>query len=299
MNYILSDPLSSSECSCDFNNCFSCVGYQNEASPNCECHWDLNQGCLSSQSSTHKSKDNLKNLLSQQCKDSSSISLREAYCGKSLLDLEANTETEISIINKENIYGFPNLFCEYVYSIEEEESSEVNKESFSYSLSYKISPNATEYLKTYLEYYNYEEENPTSHNIEITQQNYYIQLSKIKKIKISIIVKKAFSETPFSLTILKTKNKSSKSLFMDIGIILVVAVICGGAVYFITVRIAKKERQRQREEMRLRRATTTSTNAQTEYDNIEIKTKKIIDLFKTNLVPIIYKNHFNINNCDS
>lgn len=279
--------------SCNYNDCFSCVACGGTNLESCNCSWSPDNRCQEVKHDLTISDNELKKKTSLnfnfmnnflQCTDEASLSQQAEYCGNTIINFDDKKDKDEYIINlakKDNEYGFRNLYCEYKYILQ-------NPIDYYHTINLQVKSGALKHLSIYIDLLDI---NSNFSGLEINEENFSEKIKNIKELKLKIYCQQKFDELPFSFTLNRYKIKRGFGLYIDIAIILLVSILCGGTMYFITFKIAQKEKL---ELKYLQKSQMTNTSFDYNNNNIVIikeNNKKIKILFDTKLAPQIFKNN--------
>ena len=274
-----------------YKDCFNCSVSSSTEEKN-DCEWNPNiEAC---NIGNEKSVFNY-NFFST-CYDEKSLKIQKEYCGNSNIDFDERI-VEINMVKKDGKFGNKNLYCEYRYEPTSEE-----KNVF-YKIIGMISGSFSFYMKVDLIITN------KDGNIDkIPLENYEIEYDSLKSIKIQVFCEQALSSNPFMIKIERNEIKKNYKIFISVGIIVLVCIICGVIIFCFSRKAAENARRRQRLFLELanqrRRQTQTdlngvpispfrepSSSSESEISITEINTQKIENMLKTILAPIRYYTH--------
>ena len=275
-----------------FKDCFNCsVGSSSIGKKN-DCEWNPNNEA----SNIGNEKPVFNYNFFSTCYDEKSLKIQKEYCGNSNINFDEKI-VEINLVKKDGKYGNKNLYCEYRYEPTSEE-----KNVF-YKIKGMISSSFSYYMKVDLIIGN------KDGNIDkIPLENFENEYDSLKSIKIQVYCERALSSNPFMIKIERNEVKKNYKIFISVGIIVLVCIICGVIVYCFSRKAAENARRRQRLFLELanqrRRQTQTdlngipispfrepSSSSESEISITEINTQKIEKMLKTTLAPIKYYTH--------
>ena len=275
-----------------YHDCFDCsMGRSN--GNNYDCEWNPNNEACDQ--GNEKSAFNY-NFFST-CYDENSLKKQKEYCGNSDINFDDEKTVEINLIKKDGKFGIANLYCEYNYEPASEE-----KNVF-YKIKGMISGSFSYYLQADLIITN------KDGNIDkMPLQNFENDYDSLKSIKIQVYCGQALSSIPFMIKIERNEIKKNYKIFISVGIIVLVCIICGVTVYCFSRKAAENARRRQQLFLELayqrRRQTQTdlngvpispyrepSSSSESEISLTDINTQKIEKMLKTTLAPIKYYTH--------
>ena len=276
-----------------YQDCFDCSMGSSSSGNNNDCEWNPNiEECYKG---NEKSGFNY-NYFST-CYDEKSLKIQKEYCGNSKINFDDEKTVEINLIKKNGKYGNENLYCEYYYEPTSEE-----KNVF-YKIKGMISNSFSYYIQADLIMTN------KDGNIDkMPLQNFENEYDSLKSIKIQVYCKQASFSTPFLIKIERNEEKKNYKIFISVGIIVLVCIICGVIVYCFSRKAAENARRRQLLFLELanqrRRQTQTdlngvpispyrepSSSSESEISLTDINTQKIEKMLKTTLAPIKYYTH--------
>jgi hypothetical protein len=260
---------------------------------NYDCEWNPNSETCN--------KGNLKSAFNYNffstCYDEKSLKIQKEYCGNSDINFDDEKTVEINLVKKDRKYGIANLYCEYNYEPASEE-----KNVF-YKIKGMISGSFSYYFQADLIITN------KDGNIDkMPLQNFENDYDSLKSIKIQIYCKQVSYSNLFIIKIERNEIKKNYKIFISVGIIVLVCIICGVTVYCFSRKAAENARRRQQLFLELayqrRRQTQTdlngvpispyrepSSSSESEISLTDINTQKIEKMLKTTLAPIKYYTH--------
>ena len=224
------------------------------------------------------------------------MKIKKEYCGNSNINFDENT-VEINLVENNGQYGNSNLYCEYIY-----ESASEEKNVF-YKIKARTSSSYAYYIKVELIITN--KDGNIDKKSLLDFENEY---DNLKNIKIQVFCEQELTSNPFIIKIERNEVKKNYKIFISVGIIVSVCIICGIIIYCFSRKAAENARRRQRLYLELanqrRRQTQTdlnrvpnspfrevSSSSESEISITEINTQKIETLLKTTLAPIKYYTH--------
>ena len=276
-----------------YKDCFNCsVGSSSSIGDKNDCEWNPNNEACN----IGNEKPVFNYNFFSTCYDEKSLKIQKEYCGNTNINFDEKI-VEINLVKKDGKYGNKNLYCEYRYEPTSEE-----KNVF-YKIKGMISSSFSYYMKVDLIIGN------KDGNIDkIPLENFENEYDSLKSIKIQVYCERALSSNPFMIKIERNEVKKNYKIFISVGIIVLVCIICGVIIYCFSRKAAENARRRQRLFLELanqrRRQTQTdlngipispfrepSSSSESEISITEINTQKIEKMLKTTLAPIKYYTH--------
>ena len=276
-----------------YKDCFNCsVSSSSSIGDKNDCEWNPNNEACN----IGNEKPVFNYNFFSTCYDEKSLKIQKEYCGNSNINFDEKI-VEINLVKKDGKYGKTNLYCEYRYEPTSEEKN------IFYKIKGMISSSFSYYMKVDLIIGN------KDGNIDkIPLENFENEYDSLKSIKIQVYCERALSSNPFMIKIERNEVKKNYKIFISVGIIVLVCIICGVIVYCFSRKAAENARRRQRLFLELanqrRRQTQTdlngipispfresSSSSESEISITEINTQKIEKMLKTTLAPIKYYTH--------
>jgi len=268
-----------------YNDCFNCSVI---------CEWNPNNELC--EAGNGKSSSSINYNYFSNCYDEKSLKIQKQNCGNSNINFDEKT-VEISLVKNDGKYGKKNLYCEYTYEPASEEKN----------VFYKIKG----MISNSFSYYNKVDLIITNKDGSIDKKplyNFENEYDNLKSIKIQAYCERDSSYNTFIIKIERNELKKNYKIFISVGIIVLVCIICGVIVYCFSRKAAENARRRQRLFLELanlrRRQTQTdlngvpispyrepSSSSESEISLTDINTQKIEKLLKTTLAPIKYYTH--------
>jgi hypothetical protein len=247
-----------------YSDCFNCSICGKSKENFCECTWRKNS-CVSS-SNNPITLDWRNNF--ESCDDLSSIQIQNKYCGE--IKYEKKKKKGILQFQKVNeYYGAINLFCSYKFSN--------SYSSASYKIETKFNAKYTSSSNRILIGYKINYKNGNSEFKNIYSNLGELLFDEVNNIEIYIFSSILYEENPFEININYQKNSILISIYIIIGIIVLVIFICAITIYCFTRKLSIQNIIR--EEEILRRITQSfSQSNQMQEIHLQNLTRKIENL---------------------
>ena len=196
-----------------YSDCFNCSLSKINTGKENECKWK-NNVCISS--SNNPIILDWKNQF-ENCNDLSSIQIQNKYCGE--IKYEKKKKKGILQFQKVNeYYGAINLFCSYKFSN--------SYSSASYKIETKFNAKYTSSSNRILIGYKINYKNGNSEFKNIYSNLGELLFDEVNNIEIYIFSSILYEESPFEININYQKNSILISIYIIIGIIVLVIFIC-------------------------------------------------------------------------
>ena len=247
-----------------YSDCFNCSLSKINTGKENECKWK-NNVCISS--SNNPIILDWKNQF-ENCNDLSSIQIQNKYCGE--IKYEKKKKKGILQFQKVNeYYGAINLFCSYKFSN--------SYSSASYKIETKFNAKYTSSSNRILIGYKINYKNGNSEFKNIYSNLGELIFDEVNNIEIYIYSSILYEESPFEIYINYQKNTILISVYLIIGIIILVIFICAITIYCFTRKLSIQNIIR--EEEILRRITQSfSQSNQMQEIHLQNLTRKIENL---------------------
>ena len=278
---------------CEYKNCYDCSVCGDVEDDYCTCQWDNETSkCLVS-ANTINIKQNSFWTYFDSCTDTSSLAIRDKYCGEYEVSLDSNNVAKISFQNVDGVFGLKNLYCNYSFT-----ANDNQKATDYYELKAEFTTNISKKATIYI-IITYNDNTKTVGTID---EDLDKELIEVKSIEVKIYTSRTFYENPFTLQIIKEKEKKSYTIYYALAAIILSCALCGLLIYCFSKRISESARIRQRAllEMAMQRQQrrelengtdrplSRGESQASEEDILEQNFKKIEVLLKTTLAPKKY-----------
>ena len=208
----LSRKLQCPDPTCSFDNCFDCSACGDETG-DCYCNWNPNNKvCTKTSTQVKLSSTNFWNIF-DKCIDNNSKETQNKNCG--YYDVKLNDDkATINLKNINGVYGFQNIFCEYRFLPDSNDSP--------YQFKVEINSQYSNDIILYI-IITYQDDTESA---GILKKNLDKELVEVKQILIKFYSSRSFYESPFNIEINKKKKKASYGIYIAIGVIILGCILC-------------------------------------------------------------------------
>ena len=226
-------PRANQEACNSYSDCFNC-----SISSSSLCTWN-NHTCSTNQQITSSSEPTSSSTYSHtfnSCQDYFALTSMTTLCGKSDIRLPRDTSFQLSLPDNNGYYGTTNTFCKYSISFTNIQITD--KVDFTLHVNEIDNKPSILYLKTEVKYVN-----KNAVHIKEFKDNtsYKTQYEQIDTMVIYFYSPITLKEKPFTISFEVNKNDPKKVIYIIVGIVTAVCLICVISIYCFTKKLLKKK----------------------------------------------------------
>ena len=238
----LISPQTNEEPCNSYTDCFNC-----SISHPSLCIWNkytcsTNDQQVASSSTEHTSTSTYTNTF-KSCEALFVLNDITTLCGKSNILLPRDTPFQLSLPNNNGYYGTTNIFCKYSISFKNVQAND--KVDFTLNINEMKNKPSILYLKTEVTYLN----KNAVHTKEFKDNTQYkTQYEDVNTMVVYFYSPITLDENPFTISFKINKNDSKTVIYIIVGVVTAVCLVCVISIYCFTKKLLTKKIEGDNEE---------------------------------------------------